>query len=202
MTQPPDSVKEQMPVTAPSRSQLRQHLRQLRRDIPLTSKQEWDLQITDTLRQRIHQLAPRLIGVYWPIQQEPDLQHCFRQLHNEGYQLALPIVVSKSEALKFVAWAPDDAMDQDDYGIPIPQQLEHTVVPELLIIPCVGFNQQCYRLGYGGGFYDRTLAALNAVNSIGVAYQLALTEFAPEKFDLPLGEIVTELGIVAKTSPA
>lgn len=202
MTQPPDSVKEQMPVTAPSRSQLRQHLRQLRRDIPLTSKQEWDLQIADTLRQRIHQLAPRLIGVYWPIQQEPDLQHCFRQLHNEGYQLALPIVVSKSEALKFVAWAPDDAMDQDDYGIPIPQQREQTVVPELLIIPCVGFNQQCYRLGYGGGFYDRTLAALNAVNSIGVAYQLALTEFAAEKFDLPLGEIVTELGIVAKTSPA
>jgi 5,10-methenyltetrahydrofolate synthetase len=202
MTQPPDSVKEQMPVTAPSRSQLRQHLRQLRRDIPLTSKQEWDLQITDTLRQRIHQLAPRLIGVYWPIQQEPDLQHCFRQLHNEGYQLALPIVVSKSEALKFVAWTPDDAMDQDDYGIPIPQQREQTVVPELLIIPCVGFNQQCYRLGYGGGFYDRTLAALNAVNSIGVAYQLALTEFAAEKFDLPLGEIVTELGIVAKMSPA
>ncbi|MBC3808257.1 5-formyltetrahydrofolate cyclo-ligase [Undibacterium seohonense] len=202
MTQPPDSVKEQMPVTAPSRSQLRQHLRQLRRDIPLTSKQEWDLQITDTLRQRIHQLAPRLIGVYWPIQQEPDLQHCFRQLHNEGYQLALPIVVSKSKALKFVAWAPDDAMDQDDYGIPIPQQREQTVVPDLLIIPCVGFNQQCYRLGYGGGFYDRTLAALNAVNSIGVAYQLALTEFAAEKFDLPLGEIVTELGIVAKTSPA
>lgn len=202
MTQPPDSVKEQMPVTAPSRSQLRQHLRQLRRDIPLTSKQEWDLQIADTLRQRIHQLAPRLIGVYWPIQQEPDLQHCFRQMHNEGYQLALPIVVSKSEALKFVAWAPDDAMDQDDYGIPIPQQREQTVVPDLLIIPCVGFNQQCYRLGYGGGFYDRTLAALNAVNSIGVAYQLALTEFATEKFDLPLGEIVTELGIVAKTSPA
>ena len=202
MTQPPDSVKEQMPVTAPSRSQLRQHLRQRRRDIPLTSKQEWDLQITDTLRQRIHQLAPRLIGVYWPIQQEPDLQHCFRQLHNEGYQLALPIVVSKSEALKFVAWAPDDAMDQDDYGIPIPQQREQTVVRDLLIIPCVGFNQQCYRLGYGGGFYDRTLAALNAVNSIGVAYQLALTEFAAEKFDLPLGEIVTELGIVAKMSPA
>nr|WP_315467579.1 5-formyltetrahydrofolate cyclo-ligase [uncultured Undibacterium sp.] len=202
MTQPPDSVKEQMPVTAPSRSQLRQHLRQRRRDIPLTSKQEWDLQIADTLRQRIHQLAPRLIGVYWPIQQEPDLQHCFRQMHNEGYQLALPIVVSKSEALKFVAWAPDDAMDQDDYGIPIPQQREQTVVPDLLIIPCVGFNQQCYRLGYGGGFYDRTLAALNAVNSIGVAYQLALTEFAAEKFDLPLGEIVTELGIVAKMSPA
>ncbi len=201
MTQPPDSVKEQMPATAPSRSQLRQHLRQLRRNIPLTSKQEWDLRIANSLRQRIHQLAPTLIGVYWPIQQEPDLQDCFRQLHNEGYQLALPIVVAKSEPLKFVAWAPDDTMDQDEFGIPIPQQREHALQPDLLIIPCVGFNLQCYRLGYGGGFYDRTLAACPSVQSIGLAYQLLEAEFTAEKFDLPLGEIITERGIIAsKTS--
>lgn len=201
MTQPPDSVKEQILGSAPSRSQLRKHLRQLRRDIPLASKQEWDIQIANALRQRIHQIAPRLIGVYWPIQQEPDLQNCFRQLHNEGYQLALPIMVSKSEALKFVAWAPDDAMDQDEYGIPIPQQREQALQPDLLIIPCVGFNQACYRLGYGGGFYDRTLANLPSVRSIGVAYQLLEAEFTAEKFDLPLGEIITERGITTSQTP-
>ncbi|MBR7800996.1 5-formyltetrahydrofolate cyclo-ligase [Undibacterium fentianense] len=198
MTQPPDSVKAQIPALLPIRAQLRHTLRRQRHDIPLPVKQDWDRLIAHHLLQEIRQFAPKQIGIYWPIKQEPELQDCFQQLHIAGYQLALPIVVSKVEALKFVAWVPGDAMEQDEYGIPIPQRREQAIQPDLIIIPCVGFNSACYRLGYGGGFYDRTLAKFPSVRSIGVAYQLLETNFIAEEFDLPLNAIITEQGITAR----
>ena len=204
MTQPPHSVKEQMPLQTDAqarlRPELRKHLLQLRRETSLSIRQTWDLQIATHLRQQIQALSPRSVGIYWPIKAEPNLQACFQQLHADGVQLALPIVTGPAQALKFVSWAPEDAMDEDAYGIPIPRERTVAIQPDLLVIPCVGFNLQGFRLGYGGGFYDRTLAAMPKVSSIGVAYQISQSDFPLDKYDLPLGQIITELGIVTRST--
>jgi len=80
----------------------------------------------------------------------------------------------------------------DDYGIPLPAQREHFIVPEVLLIPCVGFTAHGYRLGYGGGYYDRTLALHTECRAIGIAYHSALSEFARGVHDIRMHEILTE----------
>lgn len=186
MTQPLDSVKEQIP----ERTALRRELLKLRKASSAQQRQTWDRDIGQQLQTIMRQLQPQRLAVYWPIQAEPDLQLCYQELHRAGTELALPLVVAKGQALRFVPWAPGDAMDTDDFGIPIPRQRDLFIQPDALLIPCVGFNQQRYRLGYGGGFYDRTLAELPDAKSIGIAYQLAACDFEAETHDIALSMIV------------
>lgn len=195
MTQPPQHIKEhseQKQEKAQTRPALRQALLQLRRSTPLALRQEWDAMIGLKLMTKLDNLSIGYLAVYWPIKAEPDLQACYQSLHERGAKLALPLVVAKDQALQFVPWTPGDAMDKDDYGIPIPQKRDQFITPDVILIPCVGFNEQRYRLGYGGGFYDRTLAALPQAQTIGVAYSQASTQFAPEVFDIALQLIITE----------
>jgi 5,10-methenyltetrahydrofolate synthetase len=189
MTQPHHSVKEQMP----NRAQLRRDLLQIRKETPLALRQQWDRSIAEQVITLIQQNMPQHLAVYWPIQAEPDLLQCYQELQQLGVKLALPIVIGKAQALKFVEWCPGDAMDTDSFGIPIPRNREHGIAPDMLLIPCVGFSSQNFRLGYGGGFYDRSLAQLPQAKSVGIAYQLAHTEFTPELYDIPLTHIITEL---------
>lgn len=189
MTQPHHSVKEQIP----NRAQLRRDLLKTRKEIPLALRQEWDLRIRQQLIALIKRAAPQRLAVYWPIQAEPNLQQCYEELHQLGIALALPIVVAKNQPLKFIAWAPGDKMDIDSFGIPIPHHREHDVIPDMLLIPCVGFTAQNFRLGYGGGFYDRSLALMPDARTVGIAYQLLKTQFTPEQFDIPLNHVITEL---------
>jgi len=141
-------------------------------------------------------LAEQVIGLYWPVRGEPslgDLPPCW---HEAGARLALPVVDAAAQPLRFVSWVPGDPMQVGAYGIARPVS-EHTVQPTLLIVPCLGFDARCYRLGYGGGFYDRTLAACRATSSvlplaIGVAWDEAeVPTFDPLPTDLPMQAIVT-----------
>lgn len=188
MTQPHTSVKEET-LTRPL---LRRNLLQLRRETAADLRSKWDLAIMAKVLQVISTSQPRCLGVYWPIQAEPDLLGCYQHLHENGIALALPLVVSKNQALRFVPWAPGASMEKDDYGIPIPQDRTNTVFPDTMLIPCVGFNAQGYRLGYGGGFYDRTLAERPDVKAIGIAYQQAQIDFEPASYDMPLQMVLTE----------
>ncbi len=81
-------------------------------------------------------------------------------------------------------------------GVQVPAASSAEVAPELLLIPCVGFNQERFRLGYGGGFYDRTLAARPRPRAIGVAYECSRAEFSVEAHDIALDAVVTEAGII------
>lgn len=186
MTQPLDSGKEQIP----ERPALRRNLLRLRKESSPQQRQQWDQDISQQVSAIIREMQPHRLAVYWPIQAEPDLQLCYQELHHAGIELALPLVIAKGQALRFVKWAPGDAMDTDDFGIPIPHQRDTYVAPDTLLIPCVGFNQQKYRLGYGGGFYDRSLAELPHVTSIGVAYHLAACDFKAEEHDIALSRII------------
>lgn len=138
--------------------------------------------------------AATLLGVYAPMRGEPDLHPAFAQLHAQGVRLALPTVVSDDAPLKFVEWTPGEAMQQDRLGVSIPAMQRAEVFPPALVIPCVGFNAQHFRLGYGGGFYDRTVARVPRPATVGIAYAFSLVEFEAESFDVPMDCILTENG--------
>lgn len=132
-----------------------------------------------------------ILGVYWPIRGEPDLRECYALFAEQGTQLALPIVVDRDAPLRFLSWQPGDAMIKDSFGVAIPASGEE-VQPDALLIPCVGFNEQRYRLGYGGGFYDRTLAQLPRPVTVGIAFECARARFDADAHDVPLDYLITE----------
>lgn len=195
MTQHKDSAKDSPAISASlSRPELRRALLQQRQACDLAQRQAWDVHIMRQIESLIPRLNCRHLAIYWPIKGEPALMDCYQKLHHQGFQLALPVVIGRSQALRFVAWAPQDEMELDDYGIPIPKNREHAVSVDTLLIPCVGFSNMGYRLGYGGGYYDRTLAQMPTATAIGIAYQQALVDFKPEDYDMPLTHIITETG--------
>lgn len=190
----PDAHSDAMkPVN--DRKALRKALLSARKSVAAEQRRIWDVQIAEGLLHWLQQRQPPSLAVYWPIQAEPDLRDWYPQITAMGIQLALPWVVEKNAPLKFLAWQQGDAMELDEYGIPLPADKEKLIEPEILLVPCVGFNQQAYRLGYGGGFYDRTLAQLTSALPLGIAYELASTVFERGEFDLPMSGILTESGL-------
>src|SRR5690606_29716862 len=96
--------------------------------------------------------------------------------------------------LEFAAWTPGVALTRDLAGVSVPAAPQVRVDPDALLIPCVGFNRACYRLGYGAGYYDRTQAERSGILAIGIAWSESLVEFAADSFDMPLDAIITEAG--------
>ena len=112
-------------------------------------------------------------------------------------KIGLPVVDKVHKTLVFHAWYPGCPMEEDAYGIPKPKGTE-VVVPTLLFVPCVGYGPNGYRLGYGGGFYDRTLATLQPQpNTVGLGYSNGwLPDFIAEPHDIPLHAILSDTGVV------
>lgn len=190
MTQPKNSAHKLSIETAQSRSELRKLLRKKRQEITAEQKQVLDAEIGRQLLAWCQQNQPASLGVYWPIQAEPDLRHYYQQLQDSGLRLALPLVTGKDMALSFLDWQAGDAMAVDSYGIAIPAHGRLVSQPPVLIIPCLGWNAAGYRLGYGGGFYDRTLAASPRPVAIGIAYACTEAEFASEPHDIAMDFII------------
>jgi len=131
------------------------------------------------------------IGVYWPMRGEPDLHALYAQLAARGVQLALPLA-APDQPLRFLSWMPGEMVVRDRYGAGVPAAATAQLAPDALLIPCVGFTTDCFRLGYGGGFYDRTLARAPRPYTIGVAYAIGETTFDAAAHDLRLDRIVTD----------
>ena len=197
MTQANPDAHSEATNPANQRKALRSALLRARKSVAAEQRRLWDAQIAEALLHWLQQRQPSSLAVYWPIQAEPDLRDWYPQITAMGIQLALPWVVGKNMPLKFLAWQHGDPMDLDEYGIPLPADKEKLIQPEMLLVPCVGFNQQAYRLGYGGGFYDRTLAGMPEAIAVGIAYAQAAAEFAAEPHDLPLQMILTESALLS-----
>jgi len=136
-----------------------------------------------------------VIAVYWAIRGEPELPPVEARDYWGCCALALPRVRARDEPLEFGLWRDCGVIRQDRWGIGTPEPFE-AVEPALLILPCVGFDRRGFRLGYGGGFYDRTLA-VRKVPTIGLAYdRCELDDFKPQPHDRPLDLIVTESRVI------
>ena len=137
----------------------------------------------------------QVVSCYWPIRGEPDLRRWIARMVELGGVCALPAVIERGAPLVFHRWRPGERLRPGHWNIPVPAQ-SHPVTPDIVIAPVVGFDFGCYRLGYGGGFFDRTLAAMgDRVRAIGVGYATArLPTIYPQWHDVPMDLIVTEEG--------
>ena len=145
-----------------------------------------------------------VIGAYWPIKGEFDPLPALHRWKEDGElldepqmrRIGLPVVDKLHGTLKFHAWFPGCPMEEDAYGIPKPKDTE-VIVPTLLFVPCVGYGAGGVRLGYGGGFYDRTLAELQPKPyTVGLGYAIGFVpELQAEPHDVALEAILTDLGV-------
>lgn len=165
----------------------------------LTSERtELDARISEQLEELIGNPSGLVISAYWPFRAEQDLRPLLARLAERGAITALPVVVAKAQPLEFRAWKSGDPIERGVWNIPIPAEGAQVVIPDVTIAPVVGFDPQCFRLGYGGGFFDRTLASLPVMpRRFAVGYELqALPTIHPQSYDIPMDAVVTEARVV------
>lgn len=175
------------------RRQRRVALRTQRRSVPAAQRRAWNDAIADRLAACFAAVPIRSAGFYWPFDGEFDSRRTMRIMEKCGVAVALPVVVQRHAPMKFRRWWPAAPMTRGVLGLPVPEGTG-LVAPEALLIPLLGFDVQGYRLGYGGGYFDRTLAALTPQPlKIGVGFEIsALETIHPQWHDVPMDFIVTE----------
>lgn len=138
----------------------------------------------------------KVISAYWPIKGEPDLRPLMADLHAARVTIALPLVEHKAAPLVFRRWTPDTIMVRGDWNIPVPPPEADALTPDITLAPLVGWDSAGFRLGYGGGYFDRTLAALRPRPfTIGIGFHSAcLITIFPQPHDIPLDVILTQEG--------
>jgi 5-formyltetrahydrofolate cyclo-ligase len=145
----------------------------------------------------IGDLTDRIVSAYWPFRGEPDLRPFLQTVAERGGRTALPVVVEKGRPLEFQLWRTGEALSRGVWNIPIPAE-RRPCLPDIVIAPVVCYDPSCYRLVYGCGFFDRTLAAMpKKPRVVGVGYSAAkLATIYPQLHDIPMDVIVTEAGTV------
>jgi 5,10-methenyltetrahydrofolate synthetase len=142
-------------------------------------------------------LPSQMMAFCAPISGEFDAQPLASRLVERGWLAAMPIVEAVDAPMSFRAWTPSSAMSSDRYGIPIPAA-GADLVPTIVLLPLVAFDPHGFRLGYGGGYFDRTLAKLvPRPRAIGVGFELGrVADIRPQAHDVPLDAMVTEAGVM------
>jgi 5-formyltetrahydrofolate cyclo-ligase len=167
-----------------------------RQAIPQDERRRLQPLILDLVARHFPDLANALLGFYWPFRAEIGPHPLVRRLVERGTRAALPVVIEKGQPLEFWAWRPGAPLRRGVWDIPIPTERQ-AVRPTALLVPLVGFDRQGDRLGYGGGYYDRTLAAMDPKPLIiGIGYEIGrLSTIHPQPHDIPMDAIVTEAGV-------
>jgi 5,10-methenyltetrahydrofolate synthetase len=169
----------------------------LRLAVPAAERQRRASLLAAHLDGLVPDMAGTTVSLYWPIRGEPDLRSWAESIEQRGGRCALPVVVEKAAPLAFRVWHPGGPLVRGAWNIPVPAD-GADVRPDFILAPVVGFDASGYRLGYGGGFFDRTLAALSPrPGVIAVGYGLAaIPTIHPLAHDIAMDAVVTEDGIV------
>ena len=173
----------------------RARLLALRQGLPAADRRRSGAEIDTRLRELIA-ARPGILGVYWPFRGEFDPRGLIDWAVADERGVALPVVVDKQGPLEYRVWRPGETLVDGVWNIPVPEKRE-IVTPAIVLAPVVGFDGECYRLGYGGGYFDRTLAALKPTPlAIGIGFEVqAIETIHPQPFDVPMDLIVTETGV-------
>ncbi len=157
----------------------------------------WSRQIATHLEEAIGDVTGLTVSAYSPFRGEPVLRDLLKSIVARGGRTALPVVLAHGKPLFFRVWAPGDPTERGVWNIPVPSARAEVVLPDVMIAPVVGFDPVCFRLGYGGGFFDRTLASFSSRPRVfGVGYSLAaIRTIYPQLHDIPMSAIVTENGV-------
>lgn len=191
---------------------LRARLRQVRADLPESQRNRGGLLMRGRLFTWLNAVreqaatrgaaAPATVAAFWPLAGEPDLRPLLRQWAQAGIAIALPAIREPDAPLEFRAWAPDDELLPGAMGVQEPSADRPVVRPDVVLVPTLGYTERADRLGYGGGYYDRTLAALRQTGhdliTIGIAWSEGLIDgdYHPAAHDERLDAILTPDGWV------
>ena len=165
---------------------------------PAVDHARWSALIEASLHEGFGALEGMIVGFCWPFQGEFDARPFVTDLRRRGARAVLPAVVAKAQPLEFREWWPGVAMVEGVYDLPVPDATS-SLTPDALLIPALGVGSQGDRLGYGGGYFDRTLAALRPKPiAVGLAFELSrIATIEPQAHDVFMDFIVTEGGIEA-----
>jgi len=168
-----------------------------RRAIPVPQRREYSSGIAKRVLEAIGTAEGITVSLYWPIRGEPDLRDLMDEIARRGGCCALPVVIERNQPLEFHTWKPGDRLVRGFWNIPVPSNGAR-VVPDIVVAPVVAFDCACYRLGYGGGYFDRTLGVISGEPRVlGVGYaQAAIDTIYPQPHDIPMDAIVTESGVL------
>lgn len=185
----------------PRKSDLRQTGLAARQAIASTERWALDAAICANILRHVEALPIAVFAGYVAARGEADIRAVLEALALRGVQTVLPCIESKEGALAFRSWKPGETLSVGPYGISYPELSSSILVPEVMLVPLVAFDRRGHRLGYGGGYYDRTLAVLRAENpalkAIGVAYACQEAPAIPDEgHDARLDAVVTEKELI------
>jgi 5,10-methenyltetrahydrofolate synthetase len=185
------------------RQTLRQERIAAREALPAAEHARKSTAVLDHLYLLLATRPPGMLGFYWPIRAEIDCRPLLARLLAQGWRTCLPVIVDRAQALEFREWTPESHMVLGAHGIPT-VAAGPTVLPEVLLLPVNAFDREGYRLGYGGGYFDRTLATLvPRPYAVGVGFDLARVDsIGPHAQDRALDAVVTESGIERFPAPS
>lgn len=171
--------------------------RQLRQKMSLLRKSLPSLQLAPSLSNKILPFqASRIVAGYWPMAQEIDVRPLLFSALEQGKKCVLPVVVRQNAPLVFRQWQSGDALEEGLHRTVHPFADQPVLQPDLIFVPLLAFDQMGGRLGFGGGYYDRTMATLESVR-VGVAYDEQEVDRVPmDSFDQRLDWIVTPTQVI------
>lgn len=184
----------------PDRRALRERFHEVRDRFAAESSVKASTDLATHLSGVLTELMPERLGLYWPLRSEFNVASaCLRDKNLDDLALALPFAVKSPTQMHYRDWNRVAPTGRDECGIPSPDGMP--VVPDVVLVPCLGYSHSGFRLGYGGGYYDRWLADHPHVTAIGVAWsacEIDEAELNPQAHDQPLMLIVTDRGVVGE----
>jgi 5,10-methenyltetrahydrofolate synthetase len=198
--QPVNNAANPAADDALSRTSLRREKIAARQALPADERLRLSAQLEGHLEREFARRTPGLVSFCWPIRGEYDARALIGRLLEQGWRACMPVVEAIAAPMRFRPWTPTAVMSLDPYGIPVPADGLVSSAPDIVLLPLVAFDAAGYRLGYGGGYFDRTLAQLSPKpQAWGLGFELARTAaLRPQAHDVPLDLVFTELGIAAK----